>query len=118
MDIFMLIYWFNYVNISYDYIDIIMVNKYILLVLKKFKYVDLILLKWYMKEYIRIEFLCDMKKFIDFGDEKLLKEIEKIFFDLYFFLFMVDDFDLKDMFLIYVLMVGYDVLREDGLIYY
>lgn len=118
MDILMLIYWFNYVNISYDYIDIIMVNKYILLVLKKFKYVDLILLKWYMKEYIRIEFLCDMKKFIDFGDEKFLKEIEKIFFDLYFFLFMVDDFDLKDMFLIYVLMVGYDVLCEDGLIYY
>lgn len=117
-DISMLTYWLNYANISYDHIDTIMANKHTSPALKKSKYADLISPKWYMKEHIRTESLRDMKKPTDFGDEKLSKEIEKTLLDPYFSPLMADDSDLKDMPLTYVLTAGYDVLREDGLIYY
>ena len=52
------------------------------------------------------------------GDEVLSDSIEKTILDPYFSPLMVDEAELKDLPLSYVLTAGYDVLRDDGLIYY
>ena len=117
-DISMLSYWMNYGNISYDHMDMFMANQHTSPALKKSKYADYISPRWYMKEYIRTESLRNMDKPTDSGNEQLSKEVEKTILDPYFAPLMADESEYKDLPLTYVLTAGYDVLRDDGLIYY
>ncbi|KAK3084829.1 hypothetical protein FSP39_019790 [Pinctada imbricata] len=117
-DVSMLTYWLNYGNISYDHIEKILTNQHTSSKLKKSKYAQYVSPEWYMKEHIRTESLRNMQKPTDNGDDILSKSIEKTILDPYFSPLMVDQSDLKGLPLTYVLTAGYDVLRDDGLIYY
>ncbi|KAH3887526.1 neutral cholesterol ester hydrolase 1-like [Dreissena polymorpha] len=117
-DISMLAYWLNYGNISYDHMDMILANEHTSPTLKKSKYADYVSPKWYMNEYIRSEKLRHMEKPTDFGNEELSKIVEKTILDPYFAPLMADEEEFKDLPQTYVLTAGYDVLRDDGLIYY
>lgn len=117
-DVSMLTYWLNYGNISYDYIDKILANEHTSPELKSSKYAKYISPEWYMKEHIRTENLRSMDKKTNFGDKKLWESIEKTLLDPYFAPLMADESSLKDLPFTYVLTAGYDVLRDDGLIYY
>ncbi|KAK3606454.1 hypothetical protein CHS0354_041400 [Potamilus streckersoni] len=117
-DVSMLCYWLNYGNISYDHIPLFLTNQHTSPELKKSKYAEFVSPKWYMTEHIRTESLRNMKKPTDVGSEELSKSIEKTITDPYFSPLMVGQEGLQDLPLTYVLTAGYDVLREDGLIYY
>ncbi|XP_060605786.1 neutral cholesterol ester hydrolase 1-like [Ruditapes philippinarum] len=117
-DVSMLSYWLNYGNISYEYMDMILDNQHTSPALKKSKYADNVSPRWYMKEYIRSEKLREMEKATDSGNEALSKTVEKTILDPYFAPLMADEEDFKDLPHTYVLTAGYDVLRDDGLMYY
>jgi acetyl esterase/lipase len=59
-----------------------------------------------------------MKKETNFGKEELSNEVQKIILNPDYAPLMVDDSKFVDLPLTYVLTAGYDVLRDDGLIYY
>ena len=113
----MLSYWMNYGNISYDYMADFLANKHTSVELKKSKYASYVSPKWYMPEYIRTDSLRRMDKPTTFGDSKLSSKYEDILLDPSFAPLMADDKDLAGLPLTYVLTAGYDVLRDDGLIY-
>lgn len=117
-DVSMLTYWLNYGNISYDYIDKILSNNHTSPALKRSKYAQFIGKEWLMKEHIRNQDLYNAEKPTNFGDEKLSASIEKTILDPYFSPLMVEDKENADLPTTYVLTAGYDVLRDDGLIYY
>ena len=70
-----------------------------------------------MPEHIRTPALRAMDKPDDFGDDDLFSRLEKTLLDPYFAPLMATDEQLKDMPPAYVLTAGYDVLRQDGLMY-
>lgn len=117
-DISMLSYWLNYGNISYDHMDLILANQHTSPALKKSKYADYVSSRWYMPEYIRSNKLRHMDKPSDTGSESISKIVEKTILDPYFAPLMVADDEFKDLPQTYVLTAGYDVLRDDGLIYF
>lgn len=117
-DMSMLSYWLNYGDISYDHMDLILANQHTSPTLKKSKCAEYVSPKWYMNEYIRSEKLRHMEKPADFGNEELSKIVEKTILDPYFAPLMADEEEFKDLPQTYVLTAGYDVLRDDGLIYY
>jgi len=116
-DFSMLSYWMNYGNISYDYMDDYLANKHTSPAIKKSPYAQRIAPSWYMPEHIRNPTLRAMKKPDDFGDKELFSRYEKTLLDPYFAPLMATDEQLKKMPPAYVLTAGYDVLRDDGLIY-
>ncbi|XP_071093503.1 neutral cholesterol ester hydrolase 1-like [Haliotis cracherodii] len=116
-DVSMLSYWLNYGNISYDHMGDILANKHTSPAIKKSKYAERICPKYYMKEHIRTESLKSPSKPTDFGNEKLFSTIERTVLDPYFAPLMADDAEYRDLPLTYVLTAGYDVLRDDGLMY-
>lgn len=107
----------NYGNISYDYMADFLDNKHTSPVLKKSVYASRVDPKWYIKDYIRSEHLKSMTKLSDFGDLKLSGDFEKTLLDPLFAPLMASDDDYKGLPLTYVLTAGYDVLRDDGIIY-
>ena len=117
-DVSMLSYWLNYGAISYDHMDNILANQHTSTTLKKSKYADYVSPRWYMNEFIRDDKLRHMKKPTDFGNEALSNSIEKTILDPYFAPLMVGEEEFKDLPHTYVLTAGYDVLRDDGLMYY
>ena len=117
-DVSMLSYWLNYAGISYDHMDLILANQHTAPALKKSKYADYVSPRWYMKEHIRTESLRNMDKPTDTGNEELSKIVEKTILDPYFAPLMAGEAEFKDLPKTYVLTAGYDVLRDDGLIYY
>ncbi|KAL5016625.1 hypothetical protein ScPMuIL_006214 [Solemya velum] len=116
-DVSMLSYWLSYANISYDHKPQFYANEHTSPQLKKSKYASYMDPKLYMNQYIRTEHLRNMKKPTDFGNEELSKNIESTILDPFFAPLMASDEDHKGLPLTYVLTAGYDVLREDGLIY-
>lgn len=116
-DISMLSYWLNYANISYDHMDAIMANMHTSVELKNSKFAERVSKKWYMLEHIRNPKLLDIPP-VKEGNSALSKSIEKTILDPYFAPLMAPDSDYSDLPLTYVLTAGYDVLRDDGLIYY
>jgi len=71
-----------------------------------------------MPEYIRTESLRRQEeKPADFGDSELSGRYQDVLLDPSFAPLMADDKDLAGLPLTYVLTAGYDVLRDDGLIY-
>ncbi|XP_046549819.1 neutral cholesterol ester hydrolase 1-like [Haliotis rubra] len=116
-DVSMLSYWLNYGNISYDHMDDILANRHTSSAVKKSKYAERISPKYYMKEHIRTESLKSPSKPTDFGNENLFSTIEGTVLDPYFAPLMADNAEYRGLPLTYVLTAGYDVLRDDGLIY-
>lgn len=117
-DVSMLTYWLNYGNISYNYIDDILANRHTSQKLKKSLYAKYVSPDWYMKEHIRTPSLRNMKKETNFGKTELSNQIQETILNPDFSPLMVPDVKFKDLPLTYVLTAGYDVLRDDGLIYY
>lgn len=116
-DMSMLSYWMNYGNISYDHMDKFLANKHTSPKVKQSKYAQRISPQWYMPEHIRTPALRAMIKADNFGDEELWALHRKTLLDPYFAPLMASDEQLKTMAPAYVLTAGYDVLRDDGLIY-
>lgn len=117
-DVSVLSYWLNYGNISYDHMPQILANEHTSPSLKNSKYASYMDPKLYMNQYIRTERLRNMEKPTDFGNEELSKSIESTILDPSFAPLMASDEDNKGLPLTYVLTAGYDILREDGLIYF
>ncbi|XP_005109338.2 neutral cholesterol ester hydrolase 1 [Aplysia californica] len=116
-DVSMLSYWMNYGNISYQWMPDFLANNHTSPELKRSKYASRISPKWYMPEHIRTESLRRMDKRQDFGDSELSQKYESVLLDPLFAPLMADDKEYVGLPLTYVLTAGYDVLRDDGLIY-
>lgn len=117
-DVSMLTYWMNYGNISYDHIEDFLANRHTSPKLKQSHFAKYVSPKWYMTEHIRTPSLRNMKKETNFGKEELSNEVQKIILNPDYAPLMVDDSKFADLPLTYVLTAGYDVLRDDGLMYY
>ena len=113
----MLSYWMNYGNISYDYMEQFLANQHTSPQIKRSEFSKRITPDWYMPEHIRTPSLRTMDKPDNFGDAELFSRYEKTLLDPYFAPLMATDEQLKGMPPAYVLTAGYDVLRDDGLIY-
>lgn len=116
-DVSMLSYWMNYGNISYDFMEQFLANQHTSPQIKRSEFSKRIGPDWYMPEHIRTPSLRAMDKLDNFGDEELFSRYEKTLLDPYFAPLMATDEQLRDMPPAYVLTAGYDVLRDDGLIY-
>ena len=116
-DVSMLSYWMNYGNISYDYMEQFLANQHTSPQIKRSEFSKRITPDWYMPEHIRTPSLRTMDKPDNFGDEELFSRYETTLLDPYFAPLMATDEQLKGMPPAYVLTAGYDVLRDDGLIY-
>ena len=113
----MLSYWMNYGNISSDYMERFLANQHTSPQIKHSEFCKCISPDWYMPEHIRTPSLRTMGKPDNFGDEELFSLYEKTLLDPYFAPLMATDEQLKAMPPAYVLTAGYDVLRDNGLIY-
>lgn len=52
------------------------------------------------------------------GDEELFEKIKNVIFDLLLFLLFVDDEYLENLLYIYIMVCGYDFVRDDGIMFY
>lgn len=52
------------------------------------------------------------------GDEELFEKIKNVIFDFLVFLLFVDDEYLENLLYIYIMVCGYDFVRDDGIMFY
>ncbi|GFN99593.1 arylacetamide deacetylase-like 4 [Plakobranchus ocellatus] len=111
--------WMRYGNIPLKYSQDLQENKHTSSTVKKSRYSSYLAPHLYTLKHIRSIELQALEKPNDFGEEAVSNHVSKIITDPLFAPLMADDKDFLHLpSITYIITAGYDVTRDDGLIYW
>ncbi|XP_067667961.1 arylacetamide deacetylase-like [Haliotis asinina] len=110
--------WLSYAGIDFKFLSQFLSNNHTSVELKNSKYAEYVNPdKLVPKYYIRTLALRDTEQRKDFGNKELWEKIKERLLDPYLAPLMADDAMLRRTAHAYVMTAGYDIIRDDGIMY-
>ncbi|KAK3590499.1 hypothetical protein CHS0354_015488 [Potamilus streckersoni] len=118
-NVFQVTFWLNYLGLPPSYQHAFLSNNHTSATLKNSKYASYVDQKKWMKDkYVRNPILMlQSSQSNDFRDKEISKSIEEKILNPLIAPLMADDADLEDLPITYIMTAGYDLIRDDGIMY-